>query len=264
MPQPLPGRVLVRSPRSSTRPTAAGSSRSARRSRGSTGNPSRISTRVAGRRFTAATCSPAAYRGNAFVCEPLTNLVHRRVLDPAGPTFVARRVDRIASSWPRPTRPSAPSTWHRARRRSLRGRLLPRDGRAPAVRPETCGNPSTSAAGRTGNGLADHAGRWAKGTGDPPARAMTSRELVALLVHPNGWVRDTAQRSLVERRDVSAAPALIDAATRTVVPSPGSTPWRTSSTASACSTTASAPVPLRDADPGVREAGRGSRRADRV
>ncbi len=33
------------------------------------------------------------YRGNAFICEPLTNLVHRRVLEPAGVTFIARRVE---------------------------------------------------------------------------------------------------------------------------------------------------------------------------
>ena len=37
---------------------------------------------------------PPAYRGGAFVCEPLTNLVHRRTLEPAGATFVARRVER--------------------------------------------------------------------------------------------------------------------------------------------------------------------------
>ena len=47
---------------------------------------------------------PAAYQGNAFVCEPLTNLVHRRVLEPAGVTFIARRVEQgrefLASSDP--------------------------------------------------------------------------------------------------------------------------------------------------------------------
>ena len=47
---------------------------------------------------------PAAYRGNAFVCEPLSNLVHRRVLEPDGATFVARRVEKgkefLASSDP--------------------------------------------------------------------------------------------------------------------------------------------------------------------
>ncbi|HEX8204104.1 MAG TPA: PVC-type heme-binding CxxCH protein, partial [Isosphaeraceae bacterium] len=45
-----------------------------------------------------------AYRGNAFVCEPLTSLVHRRVLEPAGPTFVARRAEQgqefLASTHP--------------------------------------------------------------------------------------------------------------------------------------------------------------------
>ena len=34
---------------------------------------------------------PERYRGNALVCEPLTNLVHRRVTSPAGVTFIARR-----------------------------------------------------------------------------------------------------------------------------------------------------------------------------
>ena len=47
---------------------------------------------------------PAAYHGNAFVCEPLTNLVHRRVLEPSGVTFIARRVEQgrefLASSDP--------------------------------------------------------------------------------------------------------------------------------------------------------------------
>ncbi len=34
-----------------------------------------------------------SYRGNAFVCEPLTNIVHRRLLEPDGPTFLARRAE---------------------------------------------------------------------------------------------------------------------------------------------------------------------------
>ena len=51
-----------------------------------------------------AACLPDRYHGNAFVCEPLTNLVHRRVLEPAGVTFIARRVEQgrefLASSDP--------------------------------------------------------------------------------------------------------------------------------------------------------------------
>ena len=37
---------------------------------------------------------PDAYQSNAFVCEPLSNLVHRRVLAADGVSFVARRVER--------------------------------------------------------------------------------------------------------------------------------------------------------------------------
>src|SRR5262249_50054304 len=38
------------------------------------------------------------YQGNIFVCEPLTNLVQRRSLTPAGVTFVARRTEQ-AREW---------------------------------------------------------------------------------------------------------------------------------------------------------------------
>src|SRR5262249_21137110 len=68
-----------------------------------------LSLAPAQRRFNAesvsyfnATCGPTiyrgerlgeSYRGHAFLCEPLTSVVHRRRLDPDGPTFAARRVD---------------------------------------------------------------------------------------------------------------------------------------------------------------------------
>ncbi|HET7220787.1 MAG TPA: c-type cytochrome [Vicinamibacterales bacterium] len=43
-------------------------------------------------------------------------------------------------------------------------------------------------------------------------------KLVALLAHPNGWWRDTAQRLLVERSDTSAVPALTKLASDKVTP----------------------------------------------
>ncbi len=47
---------------------------------------------------------PDRYHGDAFVCEPLANLVHRRVMEPSGVTFVARRAEQgrefLASSDP--------------------------------------------------------------------------------------------------------------------------------------------------------------------
>lgn len=53
----------------------------------------------------------------------------------------------------------------------------------------------------------------------PPKLAiMTGTELVAQLAHPNGWVRDTAQRLLVERSDPRTAPLLRRAATSAPAP----------------------------------------------
>lgn len=42
----------------------------------------------------------------------------------------------------------------------------------------------------------------------PMPASMSPDELVQQLLHPNGWRRDTAQRILVERQEVSVAPAL--------------------------------------------------------
>lgn len=40
--------------------------------------------------------------------------------------------------------------------------------------------------------------------------AKNTSELIGMLGHPNGWVRDTAQRLLIERADKSAFPQLVD------------------------------------------------------
>ena len=115
-----------------------------------------------------ATCGPTiyrgdalgeSYRGNAFFCESLTNLVQRRVLEPAGPTFLARRGEP-GRGVPGVDRPRLPARQRddRARRRPLRGRLLSGDGRASPVRPR--GRPQDrrfSTLERTGADLADRA-----------------------------------------------------------------------------------------------------------
>ena len=46
----------------------------------------------------------------------------------------------------------------------------------------------------------------------PRMQSATPAQLVAFLSHPNGWWRDTAQRTLVLRQDASVAPALLDLA----------------------------------------------------
>ncbi len=53
----------------------------------------------------------------------------------------------------------------------------------------------------------------------PRLSSASAAELVRALAHPNGWWRDTAQRLLVERADVSAVPALQELA----AVAPGST-----------------------------------------
>ena len=42
----------------------------------------------------------------------------------------------------------------------------------------------------------------------PALSAKSAADLVPVLEHPNGWYRDTAQRLLVERGDISVAPAI--------------------------------------------------------
>ncbi len=155
---------------------------------------------------------PIAYHGNAFVCEPLTNLVHRRVLEPAGVTFVARRAERgrefLVSSDPafRPvnlaTGPDGalyivdmyrelvehPQFVPESARGTVDFRRWHDRGRIWRVRPK---------ANLAKNALAPNLSR-----ADAP-------KLVALLGHPNGWWRSTAQRLVVEREAMRQA-VLVD------------------------------------------------------
>ncbi len=145
---------------------------------------------------------PAAYRGNAFVCEPLTNLVHRRVLEPAGVTFVARRVEQgrefLASSDSafRPVNlangPDGalyvvdmyrelvehPQFVPESARGSVDFRRWHDRGRIWRIRPK---NAATDSVRR------------------PHLRTADFRTLIAMLGNRNGWWRTTAQRLLVER-----------------------------------------------------------------
>jgi putative membrane-bound dehydrogenase-like protein len=155
---------------------------------------------------------PASYHGNAFVCEPLTNVVHRRVLEPAGVTFIAKRVEQgcefLASSDPafRPVNlangpDGALYVVDMYRELVEHPQFVPEDAR----------------------GTVDFR-RWhdrgriwrvgpkatAKTNGPRPVFShATAADLVALFSHPNGWYRMTAQRLLVEHRDPAAVPLLI-------------------------------------------------------
>jgi putative membrane-bound dehydrogenase-like protein len=155
------------------------------------------------------------YRGNAFVCEPLTNLVHRRALEPSGVTFVARRTDPgrefLASTdpWCHPvnlaTGPDGalyvvdfyrqwvehPQFVPEAMRKEIDWRKGSQYGRIWRIRR-----------------------RDAKPAAPVRLASAGVAELVRTLADGNGWRRDTAQRLLVERQDQAAIPLLKAVVTR--------------------------------------------------
>lgn len=161
------------------------------------------------------------YAGAAFVCEPVSNLVHADLLSRNGATFVAER-DRegqefltSTDSWFRPVNTTVgpdgglyvvdfyrkivehPAWIARADDKGIythAGVLQESDflegndrGRIYRVVPEDFQ-------------YKDHA--------KPALRAADLKTLVGALAHPNMWWRTTAQRLLVERRDTTAMPAL--------------------------------------------------------
>ena len=150
----------------------------------------------------------AEYAGNAFICESLSSLVTRRLLEPAGPTFVARRsaneLDRefLASTdnWFHPVNLSCGPD----------GALYVVDFYREFVEhPEYVADNNVRAETDWRHG-AEHGRIWRiRRTHDkttlakrpPRLSKASSTELVDLLSHPVAWWRTTAQRLLVERQD---------------------------------------------------------------
>jgi len=153
-----------------------------------------------------------AYRGNAFVGESLSSLVHRRVLTPAGPTFVSKRGEErqeflaARDPWFHPvfctTGPDGAlyiADFYRrwvehphyvadeTQRRQVDWREGAAHGRIWRIRR------------RESQAIANTRPRL----GSAPAE-----DLVRALESDNGWWRDTAQRLLYERQDATAIPLL--------------------------------------------------------
>lgn len=165
---------------------------------------------------------PAEYRGNVFTCDPTGNLIHREIVQPAGPTFSSRPAyegkDFLRS----------PDEWFRPVNMELGpdGAMYVVDMyrcviEHPDFVPEELKN-------RPDQRFGDDRGRiWrivvargpepgAKGQ-EPAARGHKTRpalgqassaELVALLEHSNAWQRETAHRLLLEREQRPVAAKL--------------------------------------------------------
>jgi putative membrane-bound dehydrogenase-like protein len=148
-----------------------------------------------------------AIAGNMFVCEPVHNLVHRAVVEPAGHTFTGRRApgeeesEFLASSdnWFRPvmvrTGPDG-ALWVV----DMYRQIIEHPQYIPIEIQE-----------RIDVRAGDDRGRIYRIVPvDEPARdvpnlaAMDAGDLVAVLASPNGTLRDMAHQLLIERKDRSA------------------------------------------------------------
>jgi putative membrane-bound dehydrogenase-like protein len=149
------------------------------------------------------------YEGNAFVGESLTNLVHRRLLTPEGASFVSRRGEHdrefltSTDPWFHPVFLTVGPD----------GALYVVDFyrrwvEHPAFVPEAQREGVDWRQG-SGRGRIWKVSRRERTWPPRPAPRMTrlsTSDVARFVDSPNGWLRDTAQRVLVERRDPLAGP----------------------------------------------------------
>ena len=157
------------------------------------------------------------YRGNLFVCEPVNNLVHRRVVKPDGASFESLRapdeagIEFLSSTdkWFRPVEA----------RTGPDGALWIVDMYRYVIEHPTWIPPETLAELDIRAG-ANRGRIYRISRKDNPPRMiedlskLTSDELATKLESPNGPVRDMAQQMLLWKKDVAAIPALKKLAVR--------------------------------------------------
>jgi putative membrane-bound dehydrogenase-like protein len=162
----------------------------------------------------AADAFPSAYRGNAFVCDPANNLIHRDVLVDSGATFTARRAPGEEScefltstdNWFRPVHlslgPDGALYVLDFYRQVIETPLsLPNDIKKRL-------NLESRGCGRIWRIVADTPQAKEAGRRRPALRKVPTRELVRYLEDSNSWWRLAAQRLLVERQVRSAVEPL--------------------------------------------------------
>ncbi|MBI3862745.1 MAG: prolyl oligopeptidase family serine peptidase [Planctomycetia bacterium] len=162
---------------------------------------------------------PQEYRGQAFVGDVGSNIVHRKTLEPDGVGLIARRADEkkefVASTdiWFRPAQfANAPD-----------GNLYIIDVyreviEHPASLPPVIKQHLDLTSGRDRGRIyrVVHDGFRQKKI--PQLGKATTAELVAALAHRNGWHRDTAARLLFQRGDRSAVEPLVKLAATSPLP----------------------------------------------
>jgi putative membrane-bound dehydrogenase-like protein len=168
--------------------------------------------------FVTSGCSPLVYTGdlfpqafhrNTFMCDPANNLIHRDVLEPNGAVFTAKRGDAdcefLASTdnWFRPVHlsigPDGAVYVLDFYREAIETPLsLPDDIKAKM-------NLESRGRGRIWRIVPEGAVRP-----KPPTYAADNPTVLAdRLKHPNPWVRQTAQRLILQRRPEGLADAIL-------------------------------------------------------
>ncbi len=160
------------------------------------------------------------FEGNIFICDVVLNLVHRRILEPAGTSFVARRDNRAKAEFLASTdRSFRPVNMTVAPDGSLWVVDMHRDViEHPEWIPDEFLKDMDVNAGKDQGRLF----RITPKGGLPRVVPTFSRNdiaaVVAALEHPNQWHRTTAQRLLVEWKDKNCIPLLEKLAKESKVP----------------------------------------------
>jgi putative membrane-bound dehydrogenase-like protein len=168
---------------------------------------------------------PAEFKGNVFTCDPTGNLIHREIMQPAGPTFTSKAAYEgkeflcSADEWFRPVNMELgpdgalyvvdmyrcviehPDFVPDELKRRPDLRLGDDRGRIWRI------VPNVGRSGHRPEGLV--AERPAPRT-KPALSKASIDELVSLLSHPNAWQRETAQRLLLCSEDQTIASRLKD------------------------------------------------------